>query len=848
MMVSASAMALYSTSPPSFSTTRHVVAHSAPSVELDFGRRGLASHPRAARGGLSSLFGKGSQSHDCATLSTSQGSGDFRGDIGVGGGRAGGCCPAVNIPASSSSHLKERSPASVLLGVSSGRSSSSSPLGARMAWENSGSIGLPASEIMSTSARRRSSMSTDQTQPRSRSVGFQLGGDGGDSLPSESRALAAPSKGYVTSFSPLGADRVEGLNADIELQLRADDVFSHTELGTGFEALGAQLDTSSHLVGLETRVDSWNYLTTQDRMLRMVESSQDIPTLAESPPRNPGVSLSADEEYGQYLVDAQAKHPMFHDPLVKKAFSVAAAAHQGQIRKDGSPYISHCVGTALILAEVFQDNELVAAGLLHDTLDDSAMTEERLVESIGKDVANLVVGVSKVSNVSQLARDYHIAYSHVNADKLSDMVIAMGDVRVVLVKLADRIHNLRTLAALSPAKQRGLAQETRDVFAPLANRLGISSWKGEIEDTCFKYLEPQEYQRLEKAAAEARSDAAVRSVLDALEAAMEEADIGERDLTGRHKNLYSIHKKMQKKKRSIEGISDLRGLRLIVSDKTSCYRALEVVHAMWPSVGEGHSKDYIKSPKENGYQSLHTVVKGPDGVHVEIQIRTADMHHQAELGMAAHWRYKEGEKQHSKSTVQKVEWARIMLAWSTEINDHKLRAVSGRPQPKPLCPFPHHLEGCPYANGSAACAAPSLEDEHDPVAFVFVDEDEVSLRELPARSTVADVIRMCVEADSSHKSSSKREVRVMVHDKVAEATQVVRAGDVLKLVRVAVKPQPPLVHSDPEPWRTIGLDEFAVERERQRLAKWFSSESRKESNEPTTPTTPSERARSVVKV
>jgi len=389
---------------------------------------------------------------------------------------------------------------------------------------------------------------------------------------------------------------------------------------------------------------------------------------------------------------------------VRKAFAVARSAHDGQVRKSGEPVLAHALATALLLADLGLDEQVVAAGLLHDTLDDTPLTSEQLCALFPhSDVPELVRGVSQVSRASQLLRDHSCPQPAAGAEACEDgmrsMLLAMADVRVVLVKLADRAHNMRTVAALPAAAQRRCAQETLAVFVPLAARLGVWGLKCEMEDACFSVLHPGESAGLAARLAERSADAAaeVEAAKAALAAALEAARVRVLKLAGRPKNLFSVWSKMQKKGLQLEGVLDARGLRVIVADEAAAYAALREVHSLWAPLPD-RQKDYIAAPKRNGYRSLHTVVEDSSGRPVEVQIRTAEMHGECERGVAAHWRYKqraaaeeeEGEDEGEREDAfleQQVNWARFLLSWESPDC-----LAAG-------CVFPTHKHGaCPHAH------------------------------------------------------------------------------------------------------------------------------------------------------
>jgi len=333
--------------------------------------------------------------------------------------------------------------------------------------------------------------------------------------------------------------------------------------------------------------------------------------------------------------------------MIERAYIKAETAHAGQYRKSGEPYFTHCVAVATILAEMKLDAEAIAAALMHDLVEDTNTTLEEIRNAFGSSVARIVDGVSKLknlpikvdSNKKGKAADKELEY-------VRKMLLAMGDdVRVVLLKLADRLHNMRTLGYMSPDKQRQKAQETLDIFAPLANRLGIWQIKWELEDLSFRYLEPEKYKAIAKALDERRADreAYLANVTRALREALAAHGLTKVTISGRPKHIYSIYKKMDRKDVPMSQIYDVRAVRVIVDDIIQCYQALGVVHNLWHPI-PGEFDDYIAAPKDNFYRSLHTAVVDKQGKTVEVQIRTWEMHEDAEYGIAAHWRYKEGNK------------------------------------------------------------------------------------------------------------------------------------------------------------------------------------------------------------
>ncbi|KAF7814040.1 putative GTP diphosphokinase RSH2, chloroplastic [Senna tora] len=482
----------------------------------------------------------------------------------------------------------------------------------------------------------------------------------------------------------------------------------------------------------------------------------------------------------ELLLGAQLRHKIFYEEVVIKAFYEAERAHRGQMRASGDPYLQHCVETAVLLASIGANSTVVAAGLLHDTLDDSFVTYDYIFGTFGAGVADLVEGVSKLSHLSKLARENNTASKSVEADRLHTMFLAMADARAVLIKLADRLHNMMTLDALPVAKQQRFAKETLEIFAPLANRLGICSWKEQLENLCFKHLNPDQHKELSSKLVESIDDAMITSSIEKLEKALKDEGISYHVLSGRHKSLYSIYCKMLKKKLTMDNIHDIYGLRLIVDKEEDCHRALRVIHRLWSKV-PGKLKDYISRPKFNGYQSLHTVVMGDGKVPLEVQIRTKEMHLQAEFGFAAHWRYKEGDRQHSSFVLQMVEWARYVLTWQCETMGKDSSCTGYADSIKPACKFPSHADDCPYCYKS-------LCDQDGPVFAIVIENDKMSVQEFPENSTVMDLLERAGRGStrgSPYGFSLKEELRPRLNDEpVSDVTCKLKMGDVVELTPV----------------------------------------------------------------
>ena len=349
--------------------------------------------------------------------------------------------------------------------------------------------------------------------------------------------------------------------------------------------------------------------------------------------------------------------------VVRKAYVFSGVVHQGQIRQSGEPYLTHPLEVANILADLKMDVQSVATGLLHDTVEDTHTTIEKIAELFGEEIAALVDGLTKLSKMTFEKKADH------EAENFRKMILAMGrDIRVILIKLADRLHNMRTLGSLDPVRQRKIAQETMDIYAPLANRLGIGWIKTELEDLAFMYLEPEKYSGLKEKLAKALNikENFVETVKAEIDEKLKEHGI-EGEVTGRPKHLYSIYKKMRDQEVDIERIYDILAFRVIVKNLNDCYGVLGIVHSTWKPV-PGRFKDFIAIPKLNMYQSLHTTVVGPHGVRMEIQIRTEEMHRVAEYGIAAHWKYKEGRPVDSKDE-KSFAWLRQLLEFQMDLKD-----------------------------------------------------------------------------------------------------------------------------------------------------------------------------------
>jgi GTP pyrophosphokinase len=336
---------------------------------------------------------------------------------------------------------------------------------------------------------------------------------------------------------------------------------------------------------------------------------------------------------------------------IKEAAEFGASAHKGQKRLSGEPYIAHPVAAAAILSDLRMDADTIVAAILHDVIEDTPTPKDQLAERFGKDVAELVDAVTKLDQIKFKSRE------EAQAESFRKMLLAMTrDLRVILVKLADRTHNMRTIEAMTPPRRRAIARETLEIYAPIAERLGLYRIKLELEDLGFRALYPQRYRVLERALKRARGNQKefLKKIEQQLQAALLKADIAA-SVETREKHLYSIYKKMRRKRATLNEIVDVYGLRVVVNTTDTCYRALGIVHSIFKPM-PGRFKDYIAIPRVNGYQSLHTTLFGPNGVPIEVQIRTEDMHRVAESGIASHWRYKSGEIEDSAQQVRAREW------------------------------------------------------------------------------------------------------------------------------------------------------------------------------------------------
>ncbi|MEC4673269.1 MAG: bifunctional (p)ppGpp synthetase/guanosine-3',5'-bis(diphosphate) 3'-pyrophosphohydrolase [Nitrospirota bacterium] len=449
-------------------------------------------------------------------------------------------------------------------------------------------------------------------------------------------------------------------------------------------------------------------------------------------------------EIDQLVEQVHSFHPEADQDLLRRAYAFSAKAHEGQIRRSGEPYLQHPLAVAGILTFLKLDMTAIVAGLLHDTVEDTVATKEELEKEFGDDVAALVEGVTKIGQIP------FKSYEEKQAENFRKMLLSMADdIRVVFIKLADRLHNMKTLEHLSEGKQKQIAQETLEIYAPLANRLGMSWMKQELEDYCFRYLKPEAHAMLKLRVAKQDEERQeyVESVIQVMTEELAKGGLAGQ-VDGRPKHLYSIYKKIERQSITFDEVYDLAAIRIITDTKMNCYTILGVVHSLWPPV-PGRFKDYIATPRTNLYQSLHTSVLGPQGEHVEFQIRTEDMHRLAEYGIAAHWRYKEHGKKVAGRDEKVFSWLRQFVEWHRDLSDNRQFMDSVK-----LDLF--HLDVF-----------------HD-VVFAFTPNGEV--KELPTGSTPVDF------AFSIHTEIGDHCVGAKVNGKIVPLRHRLNSGDTVHIL------------------------------------------------------------------
>jgi GTP diphosphokinase / guanosine-3',5'-bis(diphosphate) 3'-diphosphatase len=511
--------------------------------------------------------------------------------------------------------------------------------------------------------------------------------------------------------------------------------------------------------------------------------------------------VDLESRFQRLLRTARSYLPSSGVELVEWAYHRAVAAHEGQVRDSGEPYVIHCVETALILAEFHLDSAPVAAAVLHDIIEDTGVAREAIAAEFGEEVARLVEGVTKLSSFgfSELTsvetgdnrRRDRARIQAIQAENLRKLFLAMADdIRVVLIKLADRLHNMRTLDVLSPERRTRIARETMEIYAPLAARLGIWQLKWQLEDLSFRHLDPVAYRWVSRALAATRGDRErfIAAATAQLETELRKAGL-KVQVVGRPKHLYSIYRTTQRTGHDVSELHDLLGLRILIDgNEADCYTALGVVHQTWVPVptptGESGFRDYVAAPKENGYRSLHTMVMGPDARALEVQIRTEEMNREAEFGVAAHWRYKEGSRRDLKFE-ERIAWIRQLLDWQSEMS------------------------------GSAQEFVESLKSDvlRDQV-YVFTPRGE--LRELPAGSTPLDF------AYRIHTDIGHRCIGAKVNGRLVSLDHAVNNGDVVEIM-TSKSPRGPS-----RDWLNASLGFVKTAHAREKIRQWFKRQERAE--------------------
>ncbi len=453
--------------------------------------------------------------------------------------------------------------------------------------------------------------------------------------------------------------------------------------------------------------------------------------------------LSHITEIDDLVRQVRSYHPDADEALLRRAYAFSAHAHEGQTRRSGEPYLQHPLAVAGILNFLKLDVTAIMAGLLHDTLEDTVATHEELQAHFGDAVAHLVEGVTKIGQIP------FRTYEERQAENFRKMLLSMADdIRVVFIKLADRLHNMSTLEHLPEGKQKQVAQETLEIYAPLASRLGMSWMKQELEDLCFQSLQPDAYAllKLRVATRDEERQAYVRAIIQTTVDALAGLELS-CQVEGRPKHLYSIHQKMERQGIPFEEVHDLAAIRIITDTRMHCYMILGLVHSLWPSV-QGRFKDYIGTPRANLYQSLHTTVLGPQGDHVEFQIRTEDMHRLAEYGVASHWRYKEQGKVVGRD-AKVFGWLREFVEWQSDLSDNHQFMDSVKRDLFHLDVF------------------------HD-VVFAFTPKGAV--KELPLRATSVDF------AYAIHTEVGDHCVGAKVRGKIVPLRQPLASGDTVEIL------------------------------------------------------------------
>ena len=469
--------------------------------------------------------------------------------------------------------------------------------------------------------------------------------------------------------------------------------------------------------------------------------------------------------------------------VVAHAYEFALQAHDGQLRASGEPYVLHCVEVGRMLAELGLDYHTVAAGLLHDVVEDTDVTVPQVGKLFDAEIAQLVDGVTKLAYIDTMSKVAGREREDQEAESLRKMFLAMvDDVRVVLIKLADRLHNMRTLASLAPEKRRRIARETLEIYAPLANRLGIWQMKWELEDLGLRHYDPDTYHYIAGLIAERRDsrERYLQRVIAELQTRLRLEGIAA-EIVGRPKHIYSIYRKMRRKGVEFDQIHDVRGVRVVVDSVQDCYAALGVVHSLWKPI-PGQFDDFIATPKDNMYQSLHTAVVGPEGKTVEAQIRTREMHRRAELGIAAHWWYKEGARR-DVAFENKVAWLRSLMDWRSDVEDAQ--------------EFVDTLKS----------------DVLDDRVYVFTPKGKVL--DLPTGSTPVD-FAYYIHTEVGHRCRGAR-----VNGQLVQLTRRLENGDQVEII-TAKRGGPS------RDWLRPDLGYTRSVRSRQKIRRWFRQQDREE--------------------
>lgn len=483
------------------------------------------------------------------------------------------------------------------------------------------------------------------------------------------------------------------------------------------------------------------------------------------------------EDYNRLISKLKSIGKEYNWELIEKAYKAALEAHDGQLRSSGEPFVTHPLQVAYILAEMEMDTTTITAGMLHDTVEDTSFTYEKTLKNFGEEVANLVDGVTKLAKIPYTNKQ------EIQAENLRKMFLAMSkDIRVIIIKLADRLHNMRTLKYKPREKQIEIARETLDIYAPLAHRLGIYKVKWELEDLSFRYLHEKEYYDLVEKIAKKRKereeyiDRIIKTVFE------KSKELGiDTHIDGRPKHLYSIYSKMKRQHKELDQIYDLFAIRVIVETVKDCYAVLGLVHELYKPM-PGRFKDYISMPKPNMYQSLHSTLIGPEGIPFEVQIRTWEMHRIAEVGIAAHWKYKEGARQNDDLS-EKLVWLRQLLDWQKETTDPD--------------EFMENLK------------IDLFTDE----VFVFTPKGDVKC--LKAGSTPIDF------AYSIHSDIGNRMIGAKINGKLENLDYELKNGDIVEIVTSSASKGPS------RDW----LKRVKTSQARNKINQWFKKEKREENIE-----------------